>query len=573
MTRKLLPLALVPALFAATCSEPPSPEVEFGSGQRFVPFVADPLNDAGVDASVSVNPEGLPVVAYFGFEEAVEEGEIPQTRPVTAPSLPGVLLTTASSDGIWTRGAAALPEAIPSVNVAFNPGFEESVADLSARNVTGLQVVADGATLHVIWGSVRGLFYATGSSDPASTTPFEISKVTSTPPVGPSIAVVDGTPWIAFLTSTSASASVELATPDGDRWQIDTVAGAAGCDACRTAVVATTDGPAVAFASGGTVEVAINDGENGWVNVDVEGGGGQGLSGVATEQGIALAYYSDGEVHLATGPASGPFDVSTVAAVSDGSAETDGAETSVAVDDSGAAWVAWVDAADGVGFASGDGAELTPIETGADTERGSMPSVAVTPDGSNAYLAWYDTVNQDLLVGAYAELEGLAIAVPSPEPSGPPPPQQPPDGECAQPADGVVAITALGLTFDVTCVDAPPDEAVTIEFDNQDAAQHNVAIYPSADEVTNPILQEPPFTGPGQATYDVPALEVGEYYFQCDVHPTTMNGAWNVVGGGGGGGGGGDGGGGEGTTGGTGSTGTTGATGSTGTTGATGSTG
>ena len=35
-------------------------------------------------------------------------------------------------------------------------------------------------------------------------------------------------------------------------------------------------------------------------------------------------------------------------------------------------------------------------------------------------------------------------------------------------------------------------------------------------------------TGPATTTYSVPALKSGTYYFQCDVHPTTMNGTFVV---------------------------------------------
>jgi plastocyanin len=192
-----------------------------------------------------------------------------------------------------------------------------------------------------------------------------------------------------------------------------------------------------------------------------------------------------------------------------------------------------------------------------------MPSVAVVPEGSTAYLAWYDTVTQDLLVGAYGELEDLAIAVPSPDPG--PPAQEtgaPPAADCVEPVDGVVTITAEAVAFDAPCVTVPAGEAVQVEFVNNDAGvQHNVAIYPSADEVTPDaaFLQGEVFAGVATQTYEVPAMDAGEYYFQCDVHP-NMNGVWNVVEGGGDGGDGG-------ATGGTGATGATGGTGATGSTG------
>jgi plastocyanin len=567
MSRKLMPLAVVLAIGAAACAEPPNPEPDFGSGVRFVPLVADPLNNAGLDPSVVVTEEGRPIVGYFAFPEEVPEGGLVETRPVTSPSIPGVLAATVNEEGVWTRGALALQEEIPNVDVAFNPGFEPTVGDLTAANVTGLDVVLAGDTLHAVWGARNGLFYGTGSADPASTTPFTIERVSRTPPVGVSLAVDGGTPWIGYYTSASDAASVIAATKGPNGWETQGIAEAPGCATCRTAVMAGSGDVAVAYAAaGGGVEIATNDGESGWTSFDVVASGGEGLAGAATPNGFALSFYSDGAATIATGTP-GSLETRPAAPVAEGTAAAPGAGTSIAVDEDGTLWMAWVDAAEGVAFASGDN-EVEPIDTGGDTAGGVMPSVAVTPDGSAAYLSWYDTENEDLLVGAYGELEGLAIAEPSPEP--PPPEPQPVDGaECTEVQDGTVAIVAVSLQFDTSCIRALAQEPFTIEFTNEDPDQHNVSIYPSADEVANPILQEPPFGGPADETYEVPALEVGQNYFQCDVHPTTMNGIVDVVeelGGGGGGGG-------EGGTGATGATGATAATGATGeATGATGTT-
>jgi plastocyanin len=564
MTRKLLPLAFVLVLAAAACSEPPSPEIEFGSGQRFVPFVADPLNNAGVDPSVIVNADGLPVIAYFGFEEQTEEGELPAVRPVTAPTLPGVLMTTASPDGVWTRGAIAMQAQIPNVSIAFAPGVDESVADLSAETVTGLQVVVDGETVHAVWGSADGLFYAKGSIDPSSTTQYVIQKVSSTPPVGPSIAVVNGSPWIAYSTSTSAQASIELATQSGGAWSSASIADAAGCETCRTAIVPNGGSAAVAYTDGGNgVFVATNDGENGWVSFSASRAGGQGLSAAARADGVGLAYYDGTKVVVAVGAATGPFQTTNVAPVTDATPTAPGSGTSLAVDESGTAWLGWMDSATGLGFASSGsgGAKFTAIDTGSDTAGGQMPSVNVSQDGQNAYLAWYDPENQDLLIGAYGDLQDLALAVPSPIPSGTPAPPSggTGSGECTQVVDGVLHITAQNIAFDTSCVQAPDGVPFDIEFDNEDAGtQHNIAIYPSADDLTNALFRGDLVTGQDTVTYSVDALDAGTYYFQCDVHP-TMNGTFNV--------------GASGSTGSTGSTGATGATGGTGSTGSTGSTG
>jgi hypothetical protein len=126
---KLLPLAFVLALVAAACAEPPTPSVDVGSGLRFLPEVADSLNDAGRYPSIVTNPDGLPVVAYFGFEEKLEEGEVPISRPVGSPSVPGVFLAGLSDQGYWTRGAIAIAGQIPNVSIAFNAAERDGSRD------------------------------------------------------------------------------------------------------------------------------------------------------------------------------------------------------------------------------------------------------------------------------------------------------------------------------------------------------------------------------------------------------------------------------------------------------------
>ncbi|MBI4259948.1 MAG: cupredoxin domain-containing protein [Actinobacteria bacterium] len=97
--------------------------------------------------------------------------------------------------------------------------------------------------------------------------------------------------------------------------------------------------------------------------------------------------------------------------------------------------------------------------------------------------------------------------------------------------------------FAQTELAAPAGAPFTIAFDNQDPQiQHNVAIY-SADPIDDPQAEElfmgEIVAGPVRVDYDVPALESGDYFFRCDVHPTTMTGTLTVQEGGGGGGGGG----------------------------------
>ena len=105
---------------------------------------------------------------------------------------------------------------------------------------------------------------------------------------------------------------------------------------------------------------------------------------------------------------------------------------------------------------------------------------------------------------------------------------------------GGVSVAAANLAFDTDTIELPPDVPTTVTFDNQEAGiQHNIAIY-GDDSLTEVLFQGDLVTGPATVPYDVPPLAEGEYYFQCDVHP-TMAGTVVVAGGGGGGGGGGPG--------------------------------
>jgi len=74
----------------------------------------------------------------------------------------------------------------------------------------------------------------------------------------------------------------------------------------------------------------------------------------------------------------------------------------------------------------------------------------------------------------------------------------------------------------------PENQAVALAFDNEDSGvQHNVAIYvdESAEES---LFVGDLVAGPETVTYDVPPLDVGTYFFRCDVHP-QMNGSVEVA--------------------------------------------
>jgi plastocyanin len=81
-----------------------------------------------------------------------------------------------------------------------------------------------------------------------------------------------------------------------------------------------------------------------------------------------------------------------------------------------------------------------------------------------------------------------------------------------------VALTASPtLKFDQTQLNAPAGAPFTITFDNQDAGQvHNVEI---KDQAGATLFRGDTVTGPGQISYQVPALAAGSYPFNCTVHP------------------------------------------------------
>jgi len=93
--------------------------------------------------------------------------------------------------------------------------------------------------------------------------------------------------------------------------------------------------------------------------------------------------------------------------------------------------------------------------------------------------------------------------------------------------------------FSTDALAAPSDEAFTIAFDNADpSVQHNVVIFDGADAEAPELFAGELITGPAQVDYRVEPVPEGEYFFHCEVHPTTMTGTLTAAPGEGGGGGG-----------------------------------
>ena len=103
-----------------------------------------------------------------------------------------------------------------------------------------------------------------------------------------------------------------------------------------------------------------------------------------------------------------------------------------------------------------------------------------------------------------------------------------PGGSGAPGAPGGIAITAEGIKFNVSTLQAPADKPFTITFDNKDAGtSHDVDI---ADNTGAKVFDGKDFPGPAVKTYDVLALKAGTYKFFCSIHPAPMNGELTVGG-------------------------------------------
>ena len=93
-----------------------------------------------------------------------------------------------------------------------------------------------------------------------------------------------------------------------------------------------------------------------------------------------------------------------------------------------------------------------------------------------------------------------------------------------------VKMTAKDEKFDKSEIDAAPGATVNVSLDNEDTGFHNIGFYTAQDTKTPIGTAMDLFKGPNVTktiTITAPTTP-GTYYFQCDVHPTTMNGKFVV---------------------------------------------
>ena len=560
---RLPTLLIAMALVAAACGSIPEGEVVSGEGDRFVPFVAEFLDDSGLGNSLAVDAEGVPVMSYFIFPAVLEEGEIPVGRPLGAPYITtdddkpkdgaAIGVASLSAEGMWTRGAAAQVRETPNgVYIPYGPPVEPSLVGATAENTNGTDIAIDDAgAAHVVWTGKDGISYGSGTDTFTIERVYEYNfSLRKAGPIGrPSVAVDDdGNPWVAYTVSVQGQ-QVRVATKSGDKWTTQTVATVPQCTECAppgpTQIGVTSAGPTVAWVDNdaGAVMVSVLQGAR-WTETEVARGvSGQGLDMDVDADGNAILTFFDdqGAVQLARPDGAG-WSVTTIADARPADLEGIGnlaPMTSIAVDDEGGIAVAWDDA-DGVVIAtSEDGETFKPIET-PDTLGGTTPSVGATPDGAQVFLAWYDPESQNLRFGVQGDMGELAVAAPSPTADPAQIPTAAPSNggdECGADGEILLDLVAVGLAWDPTCLVAPAGEPFTISMDNQDAGtQHNVAISSDAD-FADFLFTGDLETGPGVFEYEVDPLDEGSYPFRCDVHP-TMLGTLAVVKAGGGGGGG-----------------------------------
>jgi plastocyanin len=545
-----LRLAASLAILAAACSSVPTAStIDFGSGQRLVVQVGDSLDNVGLASSVAVDGNGQPYISYFGFPAEVKEGQIPIPRPIGTAFLPAVLLSTVDDTGMWTQGAIeqTKPAAEPQgITVPFGPVTTDNFPLKQDDSNGTASVVASDGTVHTAWTMADGVDYGTTKLGSSATVTRVYNYGTSVSLAGPisapGIALDgDGNPWIAFSVLGPSGLEVHAASLQGSKWNDQVVATQPPCGSCPepgpTQIAFVGGRPVVLFGNVVKHEVdsATQQG-SGWRTESlVTKSDGLGLSATAIENTLYASYYAtNGTVDVTTVKGGTPTTTEAGPAEKPDPNDTgnDAPRTAVTADSTGATYVAW-DGESGVTFVSAakDSQTFNPIALGPSGSSSAHPALAASDAG--VFLTWYDTVNQDLMMGQYADVQNLIVA--QPQPSIVPSFGATGGAECGTDNKVVLDVVAQGLAFTPTCLVAQAGKPFTITMDNKDAGtQHDVSIFPSAEKLTEQdallwSFSDPNPPGPSTVKYSSGPLPAGSYYFHCDYHPTTMNGTFAVV--------------------------------------------
>ena len=540
--RRLLILASAIAVLSAACSEQPEPQIKFsGSGPEFVPQVADSVGDVGLGDSIGVGADGQPFLSYFGFEQEAEGDTPAPARPVYSPNVPAVQVATVTVDGIWSRGAVAQVSETALVNIPFGPQTLGSLKKLTPTNSNGTALaVGEDGTKNVAWAGNDGIWYAAATDTSSVERVFRLEGEarSSAGDVGrPSLALDPaGTPWVAFSVMGTKAIEIHVASGADAGWTDEIVASVDVCEGCdrsdRTAIGVLGDSLVVAFvdAEGRSIQTATMASGSWRESASIPVDGPAGLSMASTGDTLLLAYYGDGGISVASS-GSGAWAATRVSDVDVDAQPTTGnlaPSTGIAVDDQATAYVAW-QSADGVHLASGDGSTFEERQT-LGTENGVTPDVDVAPDGSHVYVSWYDPEAQDVLMGTLGSIGDLALANPSPIPPPSPPPSSA-SAECGANGEFILDIVARGTAFDKSCLVGPADQPFELAFDNEDpvatVGAHNVAIF--TEQGGDALFEGSLVEGPDSVVYPVEPIEAGTYYFECEIHPTSMFGTFAAI--------------------------------------------
>ena len=95
-----------------------------------------------------------------------------------------------------------------------------------------------------------------------------------------------------------------------------------------------------------------------------------------------------------------------------------------------------------------------------------------------------------------------------------------------------INLVAQNMAFDTKQISVPAGAAVTVIFNNKDTGiRHNFAVYQNLSGGQNKtVFVGDIITGPATVAYRFMAPAAGNsYFFECDVHPTVMNGTFTVT--------------------------------------------
>ncbi|MDP9329616.1 MAG: cupredoxin domain-containing protein [Actinomycetota bacterium] len=269
MSKRPLTFVCAAASLLVACSTIPKGTVVPPGSGGFVPQVVDSVDNVGLGNAISLDKDGVPYISYWGFPAVLKPGDIPPSRPIGAPFIPAVQVSSQSTDGIWTRGAAAQVQATPpGIVVPYGPATVENLADATVANTNGTDIaIGTDGSKHVVWTARDGVYYGTEPSG-GSFTVEKIYSYTGAPldkagPIGRASVAVDtsGIPWIAY-TVNGVQQEVSVATLDATgNWQTSVVATLPQCGGCPqpgvTDIGVAENGPVVAYVDEKTKAVVV----------------------------------------------------------------------------------------------------------------------------------------------------------------------------------------------------------------------------------------------------------------------------------------------------------------------------